>query len=411
MPDEGAIFRLSVEPRRWQNEALRLWARVSRGIVRVVTGGGKTVFAELCMLSFLGEYPHGRITIIVPTIALLDQWYVSLREDLGVPDAEIACFSGESRPSAPAKVNVFVLNTARSTAPPISAETDSMLVVDECHRAGSLVNSRALAGSYRATLGLSATPEREYDLGLELALVPRLGDVIFEYDYVQARRDGVISRFELVNVAAPLLPHEQREYDRLSRLVARARRTLSPSPETAREHMTRLLRQRASVGAQAVARIPVALRLLEDHRGQQAILFHERIGAAETLLRLLNERGYKAAIYHSRVNPVLRRDNLRLYRRGLFDVLVTCRALDEGLNVPETEVAVIASSTASTRQRIQRLGRLLRPAKDKEKATIYTVYTTKPEEERLRIEASALQEVASVRWRRSHIPIHDTHSD
>lgn len=71
----------------------------------------------------------------------------------------------------------------------------------------------------------------------------------------------------------------------------------------------------------------------------------------------------------------LRRDNLRLYRRGVFDTLVTCRALDEGTNVPETSVAIIAASTASIRQRIQRLGRVLRRAPGKEKATVSIPYT------------------------------------
>ena len=41
------------------------------------------------------------------------------------------------------------------------------LVVDECHRAGSDQNSRALWEKKIASLGLSATPERQYDSGFE----------------------------------------------------------------------------------------------------------------------------------------------------------------------------------------------------------------------------------------------------
>jgi len=404
-------WQLSFEPRQWQSSALELWASQMRGIVRVVTGGGKTLFAELCMMLFLENYPEGRIVIIAPTIALLDQWYVSLREDLGVHDHEIACYSGDSHPAAPLKVNILVLNTARVAASPISTEYDCLLIVDECHHAASPANAHALNGHYRATLGLSATPEREYDLGLELTLVPRLGDIIFEYDYVQARKDGVIVPFDLVNVSAELLPDEREEYDRLSRLIAKRTRGLARSGEHhAREHLKRLLQRRAAVACVAVARIPVALRLLEEHRGQRALVFHERIDAAETILRLLVERHYNAAIYHSRMNPVVRRDNLRLYRRGLFDVLVTCRALDEGMNVPETTVAIIASSTASIRQRVQRLGRVLRPASRKDRAIIYTIYTTRVEEERLREEASHISEAASIQWKRSSFQFNGTHT-
>ena len=70
--------------------------------------------------------------------------------------------------------------------------------------------------------------------------------------------------------------------------------------------------------------------------------------------------------------------------------MVTCRALDEGINVPETDVAIVASSTGSVRQRIQRLGRVLRPAPGKQRARIYTIYVSKPEEERLIKEAGKL---------------------
>jgi superfamily II DNA or RNA helicase len=81
--------------------------------------------------------------------------------------------------------------------------------------------------------------------------------------------------------------------------------------------------------------------------------------------------------------------------------LVTCKALDEGMNVPETTVAIIASSTASTRQRIQRLGRVLRPSKGKDKAVIYTLYATEQERKRLINEYKNFQNDVSITWLKS----------
>jgi superfamily II DNA or RNA helicase len=138
-------------------------------------------------------------------------------------------------------------------------------------------------------------------------------------------------------------------------------------------------------------RIPVAAKIVEQHRGIRTIIFHERIDAATLLWEILKKRNHSVCLYHSRLSPNWRRDNLRLFRQGVFDVLVSCRALDEGMNVPETAVAVIASSTASHRQRIQRLGRVLRPSRGKDKAVIYT-------EKRLQNEAARLEDVASVAW-------------
>ena len=64
------------------------------------------------------------------------------------------------------------------------------IIVDECHRSGSELNSTALQGPWCATLGISATPEREYDDGFESKISPALGEVLYSYDYKQAMQDG-----------------------------------------------------------------------------------------------------------------------------------------------------------------------------------------------------------------------------
>jgi superfamily II DNA or RNA helicase len=128
------------------------------------------------------------------------------------------------------------------------------------------------------------------------------------------------------------------------------------------------------------------------------IIFHERVSSANALYAILKKRNHSVCLYHSKIAPTWRRDNLRLFRQGVFDVLISCRALDEGMNVPETAVAVIASSTASQRQRIQRLGRVLRPARGKDKATIYTLFATEQERIRLANEAERLEGVAKILW-------------
>ena len=104
------------------------------------------------------------------------------------------------------------------------------------------------------------------------------------------------------------------------------------------------------------------------------------------------------AVYHSRLAASFRRRNLDCFKDGQFDLLVTCRALDEGLNVPDAGTAVIAASTSSTRQRIQRLGRVLRPAPGKNRADVATLFATPAEEEFLRLEAASLADVAETNW-------------
>ena len=397
---EGRLWTLDKCPRSWQSEALAAWKQSLKGIVAVVTGGGKTTFAQMCMQVFNDSYPSGRFLIIVPTLALMDQWYVSLREDLHIQDGDIALYSGEGRPKSYRLINLMVVNTARSLAKHIAESGDCMLIVDECHRAASDSNALALAGNHTAVLGLSATPEREHDDLFQRVLVPALGPIVFRYDYNQAIEDRVIVPFDLANVSVTMTDEEQRRYDIATKDVARTLRHFKANA-TSLDNLKTKMRLRARIATESVQRIPAAIRLAEQERGGRIIVFHETIQAAETILSILQARTFNATIYHSRLNPVLRRDNLRLYRMGAFDTLVTCRALDEGINIPETNVAIIASSTASSRQRIQRMGRVLRPAPGKSRAKIYTIYATKPEQERLIKEAQSLTGAGNITWLQS----------
>jgi superfamily II DNA or RNA helicase len=134
------------------------------------------------------------------------------------------------------------------------------------------------------------------------------------------------------------------------------------------------------------------------HRQRRVLVFHEDIHACNLIYEVLAQNGVKAGVYHSRMHLRERAMMLAAYRTGAIEVLVTCRALDEGFNVPETQIGIIAASTATRRQRIQRLGRALRPASGKEGALIYTLVSTAPEIARLQEEESELEGVAEVSW-------------
>lgn len=349
------------------------------------------------MLEYKRQNDLGKIIIIVPTITLLDQWYVSLREELRVPQTQIACFSSEEKSKKFLDVNLIVINSARTLLKKIQNKKQFFLIVDECHRSGSPINSEAIKGDYAATLGLSATPQREYDEGLNKYIVPALGEIIYKYDYIEALHDKVITPFILNNVKTNLLPHEEDEYKKITKKI----RFLTEKGEqdnATKSKIQRLLIKRARVSASAMTRIPLACKIAEIYKNERIIIFHESIEGANILAGILNERKNNAILYHSAIGPVIRRDNLRLFRKGVFNILVTCKALDEGMNAPETSVAIIASSTASTRQRIQRLGRVLRPAKGKVQATIFTLYTSDQEKKRLIEEYRELKENIQINW-------------
>ena len=151
---------LTVKLRDWQREALAKWREADRGVVAVVTGGGKTWFALACTLDLLRRRPDTLVVIVVPTVALLDQWVVVLTDDSWECAEDIAMFGGRRHRPDRAYFNVMVLNTARRVTPEIASSRPTFLIVDECHRAASMHNALSLRGSHVATLGLSATPEQ-----------------------------------------------------------------------------------------------------------------------------------------------------------------------------------------------------------------------------------------------------------
>jgi len=375
--------------RDWQRRALEIWKKAgNRGIVSVVTGGGKTFFALAC----LREIRPLTTLIVVPTAALLDQWWEEAAAffDLGLDDINIVTSKKGIKVGS---INIAVLNTA-SRLPKKVLSDGLFLVVDECHKAASTKFSAVLEIPATATLGLSATPERQYDDGLNATLIPALGEVIFEYGYSDALRDGVIVPFVLRNLVFELEPERKTQYEKLTKAIARTIQEIGlETPET-----VALLLRRARLINASENRVRLALKLVQANRGKRILLFHEDIASCDAICTMLRGLDVHAGVYHSKMLLRDRAQVLADYRSGGIEVLVTCRALDEGFNVPETEIGIIAASTATRRQRIQRLGRVLRPSGGKEGATIFTLIATEPEIRRLREEEAAMKDVSMVTW-------------
>lgn len=391
-------WALSHKPRDWQVDALESWkSNNNRGIAKIVTGGGKTFFSFMCMKNLYEKDLDLRFFIVVPTIALRDQWKLDLIDDLRVLDEEIYAHGLDKKVNSKHKIFLIVINSARKYVSSMTSEGKWMLIVDECHRAASEENQKSMEGNWYATLGLSATPERQYDDWFEERLIPKLGGIIANYDYVQAKKDGVIVDFELRNYKVPLNPDESNKMEKLTKSIAIERMMLSASGLQTSDLLLNLLMKRARISQRAENRIPVSMAICKEFQGERILIFHEFIESADQITRILDDLGFRVAAYHSKIGNEIRLSNLKMFRDGMIDVLVTCKALDEGLNVPNTTVGIIIASTKSIRQRIQRMGRILRTAENKELGIIISLFTEN-EQEILEQEAESLGEVSNVLW-------------
>jgi len=380
--------------RLWQESAYKNWISNNlRGIVEVATAGGKTRFALECLLHYRTLVKDECIVIITPTTALADQWNFALTEDMGILESDICIWPETS--DLRKKIHILVINTARTKLPKIiELHPEAFVIADEIHRYGSEENSKAFKSEFKYSLGLTATAEREFDEGLTEVLIPAFGKIIYEYSLIDASKDEIISPFALINVEVPLLDDEQNDYDNLSKSIARA------LGQGNSEKAMLLSMRRANVAKNSSMRVPSALQIARLEKDQKILIFHESINKAEEIHSQLKSEGFSVGIYHSQIHGPLRRETLYRYKRGMIRILISCRALDEGVDIPDANVAIIAAYTSSLRQRVQRLGRVLRKHPTKEYATIYTLYSTDKERSQLVSEMERLDGVANIAWKK-----------
>lgn len=389
--------------RDWQIAAFAGWAAAGCvGVVEAVTGAGKTRLAIAAVRACLAR--DGRALVLVPTLELLGQWRSQLREL--VPGARVGQLGGGHADDLhDHHVVIATPHTAAALPVDLPLGAIGLLVADEAHRYGAPTWGAALKPDFAMRLALTATYERTDD-GLIDVLGPYFGGVIAEYGFAQAAADQVIAPFDIEFVGIELTERERQAYDAADRRVRERRRELvahglprSPleliaaaaklsaegqgRPDTrvsqeivAARAFLSALRGRRDVAAQATAKLSVvgtiAPRLAAD--GTRTLVFTDTVDQAEAAARALRGGGVTAEEIHGDLPRDTRRIRLAQFRKGALQAVVAPRVLDEGVDVPDAELAVVLAAFRTRRQMIQRLGRVLRLKPDGRAATLVIAY-------------------------------------
>lgn len=414
--------------RDWQRDCVDAWFRNGRrGVLKVVTGAGKTILA-LAIAERLQqkEAPELRVAIVVPTQVLAAQWQDELKSRSNLPPASVGLLGAGSRDGFDPHVRVLVCVLA-SASKRLAEEvgragvgSQLLLIVDECHRAGAREMQQVFQTSRAYSLGLSATPEREEpddddraddddlvgSVPFEESVVGReLGSVIYELSYAAAIEREILPPFKVVHYGLSLSPAERAKYDKLSQEIRELRSELETSKrrglalmrwarsksgsDSRAARLVALTTERKQLLFHITERQTAVLSILREAFARspdtKAILFHESIDEVMHLFCALRSAGYAVVAEHSEFPDGLRAESLRLFRKGIANVVVSARSLIEGFNVPAADIGIVVAATSSVRQRVQTLGRLLRRSQrsdgTEKTAALFVLYASETADE------------------------------
>lgn len=365
--------RAHEEPRPYQRAALEAWKKAEggRGVVVLPTGAGKTLVA------ILAADARRRSTLVVaPTLDLVRQWYDALRRCFALPVGVIG--GGEHRVEA---LTVTTYDSAYIHMDRLGARF-GLVVFDECHHLPGesyALAARACIAPFR--LGLTATPERADGRDAELAEL--IGPRVFERSIVELSGDW-LSEYETRRIVVSLSEAERDAYEKeravyLAFLRHHGIRMGSPRgwndfvthaarSREGRRAMEAYRRQRAIAFA-APAKLDQLEHMLHRHRKDRTIVFTMDNATAYEI-----SRRFLVPIITHKTKVSERSEVLGGLAEGRYSAVVTSKVLNEGVDVPAANVAVVISGSGSVREHVQRLGRILRKQEDK-RAVLYEVVT------------------------------------
>jgi superfamily II DNA or RNA helicase len=367
--------------REYQQDALDAWrANDDRGVVELPTGSGKTVVAIAAIAAL--ETPT---LVVVPTLDLLDQWHRELEREFGEP---VGRLGGDSQRVEDLTVSTY--DSAYLRADELG-DRFGFAVFDEAHHLGGEGYrdiARLLAAPAR--MGLTATFERPD--GAHQVVADLLGSVVYERSAEDLAGDH-LAAYDIKRIEVELTPEERETYEqnqetftdylRRSNITLRSggdyQELVKRSGTDPRAREALLAKQRArEVMMNAQQKVERLAELLDRHREDRVIVFT----AHTDLVYRLSERFLIPAITHE-TGTEERREILDRFRRGTYSRVVTANVLDEGVDVPDANVAVLLSGSGSEREFTQRLGRVLRPTSDGGRALLYELVTEETTETRI----------------------------
>lgn len=406
-------------PRDYQKQAYLNWINNNRkGLFAMATGTGKTITSLNCIVEDYKINHFYRFIVLVPTISLASQWEKEISNKFNFEEITVCSSSNnnwEERLRGYGKnlkfgndIDYCILTTyatfrgkkfQRIFNDFFKDELVNMTIIaDEAHTFGSKELLKVLPHGIEKRIGLSATPERQFDEVGELELSNYFDSFApkytFNYNMKKAIDEKVLCKYFYYPIIVDLENEEIIEYKeitkKLSKFLDYKTGKYKDDP-----YVNNLLIQRKNIIHKAKNKANVLVNIVEEIKKENfkfafiyvpegyesnyenddtdlSIEEDERI--IDDYTKLLYEK-FKFKLKKFTGDTKNRETILEQFSEGKLDALLAMKCLDEGVDVPQTQYAIFCSSTGNPRQYIQRRGRVLRNykvrGKEKESAFIY----------------------------------------
>lgn len=413
-------------PREYQKIAFENWKNNGqRGLFAMATGTGKTITSLNCLFEIYQRKGYYKAIILVPTITLVNQWEHECRKfqfanitkvyskNLNWRDeVERILFNEKYKTEKEPELSYIIISTyasySREKVFNVLNGFDKkrlLFIADECHNlaSGSLVKKLKKI-PYLRRIGLSATPERQFDDEGNEKLRRFFGSethYTYEYSMEEAIQNGVLCKYMYYPHIVKLTPNEMDAYVELSEKIAKYFNYDKERFEKIDEKLKKLLLARKRIIHKAENKLDVFKEIIKRRYQEKGNLKYtlvyvpegnkpdylggnddfditEDIGEDNDAEHLINQ--YTQAVSevddHVTVRKFVsgqkdREEILFDFAEGKLHVLTSMKCLDEGVDVPRSELAIFCSSTGNPRQFIQRRGRVLRTHSDKKMAELH----------------------------------------
>ncbi len=443
---DGPHFPYPSGPREYQKIAFENWkANGQKGLFAMATGTGKTITSLNCLYEIYKHSGYYKAIILVPTVTLVDQWEIECKK-FGFNNIIKVCSRNKSwkndidrlkateAVSSKKGLSYVIIGTYASYGKTdVHQELNEfskkqvLLIADEAHNMGAPNIQHKLIGiPYLRRIGLSATPERQFDDTGNRNIRKFFGaedGYTYEYSMEEAINNGVLCEYYYFPHIVRLTDAEMEEYAKISDRLAKMYNFSKETFDKDNDILTMLLIKRKRIIHKASKKMGVFKGILQERIAEKGDLKYTLVYVPEgnfpdtyaadmydthdvikddpesehlidEYTQAIREAGSRITVKQFTSQTSDREQTLKDFANGQLQVLTSMKCLDEGVDVPRSELAIFCASTGNPRQFIQRRGRILRTHKDKEFATIHDLIVipeVNPESDSYRMERNMVR--------------------